>query len=63
MNKMASINIQKFDGILLSNDLECEGSIATKHGLFLGNLFIQIGTVSKFSSEKQNSFHKPLQNS
>ena len=37
---MATLNIQKFDGILLTNDLECEGSIATKHGLFLGNLFI-----------------------
>ena len=34
------INIQKFEGILLQHDLECEGSIATRHGLFLGNLFL-----------------------
>ncbi|HIB92532.1 TPA: hypothetical protein EYO57_36040, partial [Candidatus Poribacteria bacterium] len=39
-NKMASLTIQKFQGILVQSDLECEGSIASKHGVFLGNLFI-----------------------
>ena len=33
------INVQKFEGLLLQHDLEAEGSIATRHGLFLGNLF------------------------
>jgi hypothetical protein len=37
---MAIHNIKRFDGILLQSDLECEGSIVCKHGVFVGNLLI-----------------------
>ena len=37
---MASLTIQKFEGILVQSDLDVEGSVACKHGVFLGDLFI-----------------------
>ena len=40
LNKMASLTIQKFEGILVQSDLECESSIVCKHGVFLGDLLL-----------------------